>query len=162
MVNKRNKYLETILPKRNKYLRLISHQFYGDGVEDIFNEVVAQFLEKYEPSLSSPDTYFSCLISQIIRNKIYHSTRTKNGKAELSSLQEGSYDPNDDLENREKLEDALSLMNNLAENYQCMAILRDVAVYGMNHKDVADKYSTTIGNVKVSVHTARKMMRDFY
>ncbi|MFZ1751209.1 MAG: sigma-70 family RNA polymerase sigma factor [Saprospiraceae bacterium] len=159
MSKEKMKVLE--LPYKDKLYRfalnIVGNTF---DAEDIMQELLIKIWNRIDQFNEIENKEAWCMT--VTRNMAIDKTRSKKTKiqdiSEVYHLSDSGRTPDIKMEEEERFGSILALVNQLPEKQKIIVHLRDVE--GYTYQEIADMTETTLDFVKVSLHRARKSLRD--
>lgn len=149
------------LPFKDKLYRF-ALSIVGDtfDAEDIMQELLIKIWNRIDQYEEIENKEAWCM--KVTRNLAIDMIRKKKVSTsdidEFHNLRDGNILPDAELQNRESLSAIMQLVNDLPEKQRIIVHLRDVE--GYSYKEIAEMTDNTLDFVKVSLHRARKSLRD--
>ncbi len=122
---------------------------------DIMQESFARYLEHYGPQTQNVSLLFT-----IARNAVWDNTRkTANNKEIENDIEDEAIDPEQQLLVRESYRNVLSAMQKLKKSQR--DILALTVSSDLSYREIANIFGISETNVKVKVHRARILLKEF-
>jgi len=159
MSNDKMKVLE--LPFKDKLYRfalnIVGNTF---DAEDIMQELMIKIWNRLDQFNEIDNKEAWCMT--VTRNMAIDKTRNKKGNVQDISdyhhLRDADETPDRKMEIEERFGSIMELVNQLPEKQKMIIHLRDVE--GYSYQEIADMTETTLDFVKVSLHRARKTLKE--
>jgi len=122
---------------------------------DIMQESFARYLEHYGPQTQNVSLLFT-----IARNAVWDNTRkTAHNKEIENDIEDEAIDPEEQLLVRESYRNVLSAMQKLKKSQR--DILALTVSSDLSYREIANIFGISETNVKVKVHRARILLKEF-
>lgn len=122
---------------------------------DIMQESFARYLEHYGPQTQNVSLLFT-----IARNAVWDNTRkTAHNKEIENDIEDEAIDPEQQLLVRESYRNVLSAMQKLKKSQR--DILALTVSSDLSYREIANIFGISETNVKVKVHRARILLKEF-
>jgi len=122
---------------------------------DIMQESFARYLEHYGPQTQNVSLLFT-----IARNAVWNNTRkTAHNKEIENDIEDEAIDPEQQLLVRESYRNVLSAMQKLKKSQR--DILALTVSSDLSYREIANIFGISETNVKVKVHRARILLKEF-
>lgn len=161
MESKEHRVRNIVLPFKDKLYRFALN-IVGDvhDAEDIMQELMIKIWNRYDQFLEIDNKEAWCMT--VTRNMAIDKVRSKKVSihdiADYHSISDKDPNPEKSLVQNEKMSLIMKLVNELPEKQRIIVHLRDVE--GYTYQEIADMTETSLDFVKVSLHRARKTLKD--
>jgi RNA polymerase sigma factor (sigma-70 family) len=149
------------LPFKDKLYRFALN-IVGDSMdaEDILQELMIKIwrrIEQFE-TLDNKEAWCMTVTRNLAIDKTRSRKATMHDIADYQHLSDNSTTPDKQLENDERFGNIMKLVNQLPEKQRQIVHLRDVE--GYTYQEIADMMETNLDFVKISLHRARKSLKE--
>lgn len=161
MESKEDRVRNIILPFKDKLYRFALN-IVGDvhDAEDLMQELMIKIWKRYDQFLLIDNQEAWCMT--VTRNMAIDKVRSKkvavHDISEYHTLSDKDPTPEKEIEQNERMGIIMKLVNELPEKQRMIVHLRDIE--GYTYQEIADITETTLDFVKVSLHRARKTLKE--
>jgi len=159
--NEQNKMKTLVLPFKDKVFRFIN-SIVGNTLdaEDIMQELLIKIWNRREQYQDIENKEAWCMT--VARNMAIDKTRSR--KVSITDIEsyyhisDKELTPDKSYEQKESFGNIMKLLDELPEKQKMIVHLRDVE--GYTYQEIADMTENTLDFVKISLHRARKTLKD--
>ncbi len=149
------------LPFKDKLYRL-ALGIVGDtyDAEDIIQELLIKIWNRIEQfnEIENKEAWCMTVTRNLAIDKVRSRKASVHSLDDYTFLRDSESTPDIKLENSDRLNSIMALLNELPEKQRMIVYLRDVE--GYSYKEIADITENTLDFIKVSLHRARKTLKE--
>lgn len=149
------------LPFKDRLYRL-ALGIVGDtyDAEDIIQELLIKIWNRIDQyhEIENKEAWCMTVTRNLAIDKIRSRKTSVHDIADYSFLSDSDATPDKKLEDDDRMKSILALVNDLPEKQRLIVYLRDVE--GYSYKEIAEITDNTLDFIKVSLHRARKTLKD--
>lgn len=149
------------LPFKDRLYRL-ALGIVGDAydAEDIIQELLIKIWNRIDQyhEIENKEAWCMTVTRNLAIDKIRSRKTSVHDIADYSFLSDSDATPDKKLEDDDRMNSILALVNDLPEKQRLIVYLRDVE--GYSYKEIAEITDNTLDFIKVSLHRARKTLKD--
>ncbi len=149
------------LPFKDRLYRL-ALGIVGDtyDAEDIIQELLIKIWNRIDQynEIENKEAWCMTVTRNLAIDKIRSRKASVQDIEDYSFLRDNDITPDKKLEDNDRMNSILSLVNELPEKQRMIVYLRDVE--GYSYKEIAEITDYTLDFIKVSLHRARKTLKD--
>ena len=159
--DKQNDLTFPTLPFKDKVYRFVLNMVSDSmDAEDIMQDLLVKIwrrIEQYQ-EIENKEAWCMTVAKNLAIDKIRARKAPTTDVSEHYNLSDKSATPDQAYEQEEKMTNIMKLLDELPEKQKMIIHLRDVE--GYTYQEIADMTENTLDFVKVSLHRARKALKD--